>query len=83
MLLQALSGEGFALDWSRTASESRMRQFIEGWARSPKQLADITATWELKRGWNHGNDPDCSMYTKRIVKRRSGSGNNSLGRSRT
>jgi hypothetical protein len=59
--------ENFILDWSRTASESHIRQFLQGWNRTPKQLQDMTETWELKRGWNHGNTPDNSMYTKRIV----------------
>jgi hypothetical protein len=60
-------GENFILDWSRSAPEGRIRQFIEGLGRTPKQLRDITEAWELNRGWNHGNTPDCSMYTKRIV----------------
>jgi len=60
-------GEAFILDWRRGVSEDRIRQFIHGWNRTRKQLADITATWELNRGWNHGNTPDSSMYTKRIV----------------
>jgi hypothetical protein len=59
--------ENFILDWNRNVSEGRIRQFIEGLNRTPKQLRDITDTWELNRGWNHGNTPDCSMYTKRIV----------------
>lgn len=57
----------FALDWSRTASEEMIRGLIEGKDRTPEQRRRIIATWELKRGWNHGNTPDSSMYTKRIV----------------
>ena len=60
-------GENFILDWSCTVSESRIRQFIQGRNRTPKQVQDITATWELKRGWNHGSTADESMYTKRIL----------------
>jgi hypothetical protein len=60
-------GENFILDWSRIASEGLIREFIQGWRRTPKQVRDITETWELNRGWNHGNTPDSSMYTKRIV----------------
>ena len=60
-------GQHFILDWSRSVSENRIREFIQGWKRTPKQLADIVGTWELRRGWNHGNTPDCSFYTKRIV----------------
>jgi hypothetical protein len=64
---QARLGECFVLDWSRTASEGSIRQFIQGWNRTPKQLADITATWDLQRGWDHGATPDHSLYTKRIL----------------
>jgi len=60
-------GENFVLDWNHTVPDGRIRQFIQGWNRTPKQVRDITETWELKRGWNHGNTPDSSMYTKRIV----------------
>jgi hypothetical protein len=49
-------GEHFILDWSRSVPEDRIRQFIQGLNRTPKQLADITAAWDLKRGWDHGND---------------------------
>jgi hypothetical protein len=60
-------GEDFILDWSHTVSEDRIRQFLQGRTRTPKQLRDITNTWELNRNWNHGNTPDSSIYTKRIV----------------
>jgi hypothetical protein len=59
--------EAFVLDWSHNASEDRIRQLIQGCNRTPEQLTDITATWELKRGWNHGDTPDSSLYTKRIL----------------
>jgi hypothetical protein len=59
--------ESFILDRSRSVSEERIRQFIQGRDRTADQLSKITATWEMKRGWNHGNTPDSSMYTKRIV----------------
>lgn len=59
--------ETFVCDWSRTISHERIRQFIRGLNRTAKQLRDISDTWDLKRGWNHGNTPDSSMYTKRIV----------------
>jgi hypothetical protein len=64
---QIYERENFFLEWSRTVSESHIHQFLQGWNRMPKQVRDITETWELKRGWNHGNTPDSSMYTKRIV----------------
>jgi hypothetical protein len=60
-------GENFILDWSRSVSKSRILQFIQGWNRTTEQMRNIIATWELKRGWDHGNTPDSSMYTKRIV----------------
>lgn len=63
----AYLGDSFVLDWGRSASDSLIRQFIQGWNRTPKQLADTIATWELRRGWNHGDSPDNSFYTKRIV----------------
>ena len=59
--------ESFILDRSRSVSEERIRQFIQGRDRTADQLSKITATWEMKRGWNHGNTPDSSMYTNRIV----------------
>jgi hypothetical protein len=59
--------EKFVLDQGRSASEDLIRQFIQGSNRSPKQLEDIIATWELRRGWNRGDTPDNSLYTKRIV----------------
>jgi hypothetical protein len=48
-------------------SEDRIRQFIQGRNWTPKQLKDIQNTWNLKHGWNHGNTPDTSLYTMRIV----------------
>jgi hypothetical protein len=57
----------YVLDWGRSAGEDLIQQFIEGWNRTPEQLADITATWDVKRGWNHGDTADNSFYTKRIV----------------
>ena len=65
--LPAYFGESFMLDWTRTVSEGRIWQFIQGHNRTPRQIELMTATWELKRGWNHGSTPDSSMYTKRIV----------------
>jgi hypothetical protein len=59
--------DSLVLDWSRTASEDLIRQFIQGWNRTPKQLERIRATWELRRPWNHGDTPNQSLYTKRIV----------------
>jgi hypothetical protein len=59
--------ESFVLDWGRSANENLVQQFIQGWNRIPKQRGDIIATWEMRRGWNHGDTPDNSLYTKRIV----------------
>jgi hypothetical protein len=63
----AFFGDSFVLDWGRSASDDLIRQFSQGWNRTPKQLRNITATWELRRGWNHGDTPDNSLYTKRII----------------
>jgi hypothetical protein len=63
----AYLGDPFVVDLGRSAGEDLIRQFIQGWNRTPKQLGDIIATWELRRGWNHGDTPDNSLYTKRIV----------------
>lgn len=64
---QIHQSKNFILGWNRTVPESRIRQFFQVWNRTPKQLTDITATWKLKRGWNHGSTPNSSMYTKRIL----------------
>jgi hypothetical protein len=53
---QVREAENFILDWSRTASESHIRQFLQGWNRTSKQRQDITETWELKtrmEPWKH------------------------------
>jgi len=63
----AYPGDPFVLDWGRSASDRLIRQFVQGWDRTAKQLGDIIATWEMRRGWDHGDTPDNSLYTKRIV----------------
>ena len=63
----AYLGDPFVLGLGRSAGEDLIRQFIQGWNRTPKQLGDIVATWDLGRGWDHGSTPDNSFYTKRIV----------------
>jgi hypothetical protein len=63
----AYFGDSFVLDSGRSAGEGLIRQFIQGSNRTPKQLRDITDTWEMRRGWDHGDTADKSFYTKRIV----------------
>lgn len=59
--------ECYTVDWSRMASAQFIARFLHGLKRSPEQARNIRATWDLRRGWNHGGTPDASMYTNRIV----------------
>lgn len=57
----------FVLDWSRSASHALISQFLHGVNRTMRQSELMLATWELQCTWNHGETPDASMYTHRIV----------------
>jgi hypothetical protein len=59
--------ETYVLEWTHNVSEETILQFLRCVNRTSRQVADIMATWEVRRGWNNGHEPDQSMYTKRIV----------------
>jgi hypothetical protein len=75
--------DAFVVDWSRTANEDLIQRFIQGYNRTPRQLDAVKATWELNRGWNHGNTADNSFTPNALSKKGFGYSDFSVGHSRT